>query len=106
MLLIFFKGDIMDNTVTEKLQNLKVVLQKIMGPESLTCVKYTDALEDAIDFIDNTKITVSTKIFRVTEETTPMGGVIIDLFSSDDEHLQTLSFDPADLIDDEIYGDA
>ena len=96
----------MDSSVTDRLQNLKVVLNKIMGPTSITCSKYTDALEDAIEFIDNTKICVSTSVFRLTAETTPMGGIILDLYSTDDEHLQTMEFNPDDLIDDEIYGDA
>ena len=96
----------MDNSVPEILQNLKAVLHKVMGPDSITCTKYTNALEDAIEFIDNTKICVSTPVFRLTAETTPLGGIIIDLYSSEDEHIQAIEFDPEDLIDDEIYGDA
>ena len=96
----------MDTTVSDRLQNLKAVLYKIMGPTSLTCAKYTTALEDAIEYIDNTKIAVSTPIFRLTAETTQFGCIIIDLYTNDDEHLQTIAFDPDDIVDDAIHGDA
>ena len=96
----------MDTTVSDRLQNLKAVLCKIMGPTSLTCAKYTTALEDAIEYIDNTKIAVSTPIFRLTAETTQFGGIIIDLYTNDDEHLQTIAFDPEDIVDDGMHGDA
>ena len=96
----------MDTTVSDRMQNLKAVLYKIMGPTSLTCAKYTTALEDAIEYIDNTKIAVSTPIFRLTAETTQFGGIIIDLYTNDDEHLQTIAFDPDDIVDDAIHGDA
>ena len=96
----------MDNNVTDRLQNLKAVLYKVMGPTSITCTKYTTALEDAIEFIDNTKICVSTPIFRLTAETTQFGGIIIDLYTNDDEHLQTIAFDPEDIVDDTMHGDA
>ena len=96
----------MDSSVTDRLQNLNSVLYNVMGPSSITCGKYTDALEDAIEFIDNTKICVSTPIFRLTAETTKIGGIIIDLYTNDDEHLQTIEFDPEDMVSDDIYGDA
>ena len=96
----------MNENVIDRLQNLKAVLYKIMGPSSVTCAKYTNALEDAIDMIDNHKIAISTPIFRLTAETTKIGSIIIDLYSSEDEHLQTIEFNPEDLIDEEIYGDA
>ena len=96
----------MDTTVSDRLQNLKAVLYKIMGPTSLTCAKYTTALEDAIEYLVNTKIAGSTPIFRLTAETTQFGGIIIDLYTNDDEHLQTIAFDPDDIVDDAIHGDA
>ena len=96
----------MDTTVSDRLQNLKAVLYKIMGPTSLTCPKYTTALEDPIEYIDNTKIAVSTPIFRLTAETTQFGGIIIDLYTNDDAHLQTIAFDPDDIVDDTMHGDA
>ena len=96
----------MDASVTDRLQNLKAVLYKIMGSKSTTCAKYTNALEDAIDYMDCHKMAVSTPIFRLTVETTKIGGIIVDLYTSDDEHLQTIGFDPDDIISDESYGDA
>mgnify|MGYP003628597502 CR=1 FL=1 len=96
----------MDNNVTDKLQNLKAVLHKVMGPDSITCIKYTNALEDAIDFIYNDKLSITTPVFRLTAEKTPIGGIIIDLYTTnDDEHLQTIEFDPEDIINDTIHGE-
>ena len=96
----------METSVSDRLQNLKAVLHKIMGPESITCLKYTDALEDAIEYMGAHKMSVSTPIFRLSVETTKFGGIIVHLYSTDDEHLQTIAFAPDDIVDDTIHGDA
>ena len=96
----------MDSSITERLQNLKGVLAKIMGVESTTGALYTDALEPAIDYIYNSKLSIETAVYRVSAETTPTGGVIIDIYTAEDEHLQTIEFDPDDIIDGEIFGES
>ena len=96
----------MEESVTDRLHNLKAVLTKIMGPQSIVCSKYTDAIEEAIDTLENEKITVSTAIFSMSAETTVTGGIIVDLYTTEDEHLQTIEFDPEDIIDEEIYGES
>ena len=96
----------MDSSITDRLQNLKGVLIKIMGSESVTGVMYTDALETAIDYIHNSKLSIETSVYRVSAETTPTGGIIIDIYTAEDEHLQTIAFDPDDIIDGEIFGES
>ena len=96
----------MDGSVTDRLQNLKAVLLKIMGSTSTTGVVYTDALECAIDFIHNNKLSIETPVYRVVAESTPTGGIILDVYTSEDEHLQTIEFDPDDIVDGEIYGES
>ena len=96
----------MDSSITERLQNLKAVLYKIMGPTSVTGSLYTNALEDAIEYIHNSKLSIETAIFKLTVESTPTGGIIADLYTNEDEHLQTIAFDPDDIVSDEIYGES
>ena len=96
----------MDSSITDKLQNLKSVLYKVMGHDSITGTQYTDALECAIEYIHNSKLAIETPIYRVVAETTPTGGIILDIYTSEDEHLQTISFDPDDIITDDIFGES
>ena len=95
----------MDSSITDRLQNLKTVLYKIMGPTSITGNMYTDALEVAIEYIHNSKLSIETPIYRITAETTPVGGIILDVYTAEEEHLQTIAFDPEDIIDGDMFGE-
>lgn len=96
----------MDSTITDRLQNLKSVLYKIMGPSSVTGNIYTDALDIAIEYIHNSKLSIETPIYRITAETTPIGGIILDVFTAEEEHLQTIAFDPEDIVDGTMFGES
>ena len=96
----------MDSSITDRLQNLKAVLYKVMGPTSVTGILYTDALEDAIEYIHNNKLSIETPVFRLTVESTPTGGIIVDLYTTEEEHLQTIAFDPDDIVDGSVYGES
>tara|TARA_Y100000593_G_scaffold95053_1_gene198879 strand:- start:6529 stop:6819 length:291 start_codon:yes stop_codon:yes gene_type:complete len=96
----------MDPSITDRLQNLKAVLYKVMGHDSITGAQYTDALECAIEFIHNSRLSIETPVYRVVAESTPDGGIILDVYTSEDEHLQTIAFDPDDIITDDILGES
>ena len=87
------------------LQNLKVVLNKIML-DGVTKDKYVSALDDAITQINKTETSMVTNIFAVNVTKKDNEGVIIDVFSSEGPLIETFEFDSEDVLMDMDAGEA
>ena len=79
------------------LQNLKVVLNKIMK-NGHTKRKYIAALDDAIDEIVNLDVHLVTAAFAVNVKEKENAGIIIDIFSVDGPLIDTLEYDSEDIL--------
>ena len=79
------------------LQNLKVVLGKIMT-EGHTKQKYISALDDAINEIAHEEIRLVTAAFAVNVKEKENAGIIIDVFSVNGPLLDTLEYDSEDIL--------
>ena len=82
------------------LQNLKVVLGKIMT-EGHTKQKYISALDDAINEIVHDDIKLVTAAFAVNVKEKENAGIIIDIFSVDGPLIDTLEYDSEDILNGE-----
>ena len=81
------------------LQNLKVVLNKIML-DGVTKNKYVSALDDAITQINQTETSMVTNVFAVNVTKKDNEGVIIDVFSSEGPLIDTYEYDSEDILID------
>ena len=79
------------------LQNLKVVLNKIMK-EGHTKQKYINALDDAILEISHSEIEFMTAAFAVNIKEKENAGIIIDIFSTEGPLIDTIEYDSEDML--------
>ena len=79
------------------LQNLKVVLSKIMK-EGHTRNKYIAALEDAINEIAHEEVHLVTGIFAVNVKAKDNDGITIDIFSIEGPLIDTIEYDGEDIL--------
>ena len=80
------------------LQNLKVVLNKIMK-DGHTKQKYITALDDAINEITHSEVEFITAAFAVSvKEKKDSAGIIIDIFSSEGPLIDTIEYDSEDIL--------
>ena len=79
------------------LQNLKVVLNKIMKNGHVK-QKYISALDDAINEIAHEEIRLVTQYFAVSVKSKENSGIIIDIFSSEGPLIDTLEYDSEDIL--------
>jgi len=80
------------------LQNLKVVLNKIML-EGHTKQKYIAALEDAINEIAHKgELHFITTAFAVNVKEKEKNGIIIDIFSTEGPLIDTIEYDSEDIL--------
>ena len=79
------------------LQNLKVVLNKIMR-SGHTKDKYINALDDAIKEIAQEDVHFITAAFAVSVKEKENAGIIIDIFSVDGPLIDTIEFDSEDVL--------
>ena len=79
------------------LQNLKVVLNKIMK-NGHTKQKYITALDDAINEIANAENEFFTAAFAVNIKEKENAGIIIDIFSTEGPLIDTIEYDNEDIL--------
>ena len=79
------------------LQNLKVVLSKIMR-DGHTKKKYLSALDDAINEIANVEVHFVTAAFAVSVKEKENSGIIIDIFSVEGPLIDTIEYDSDDIL--------
>ena len=79
------------------LQNLKVVLGKIMKIGH-TRNKYVSALDDAIKEITQEQVHLITSAFAVNVKCKENGGIIIDVFSVNGPLIDTIEYDNEDIL--------
>ena len=79
------------------LQNLKVVLDKIMK-NGHTKQKYIAALDDAINEIVNSEREFFTAAFAVNVKEKENAGIIIDVFSAEGPLIDTIEYDSEDIL--------
>jgi hypothetical protein len=93
-----------DTPTADILQNLKGVLNKVMGGSRVS-KKYTDALEVAIAQLELETIFVESECFRVDVESYDTG-IRISVATSDGELLEEYDYQNGDIINDEQSGEA
>jgi hypothetical protein len=81
------------------LQNLKVVLNKIMK-DGHTKQKYISALDDAIQEIVQEEVHLTTAVFSVSVKEKERAGIIIDIFSREGPLLDSIEYDSEDILGD------
>ena len=79
------------------LQNLKVVLNKIMK-DGHTKQKYIGALDDAIHEISQGEVYLVTAAFAVNVKEKENAGVIVDIFSIEGPLIDTIEYDSEDIL--------
>ena len=79
------------------LQNLKIVLNKIMK-DGHTKQKYITALEDAINEIARSEVEFITAAFAVSVKEKENAGIIIDIFSVNGPIIDTIEYDSDDIL--------
>ena len=79
------------------LQNLKVVLNKIMT-EGHIKQKYINAIDDAILEISHSEREFITAAFAVNVKEKENAGIIIDVFSSEGPLIDTIEYDSEDIL--------
>tara|TARA_Y100001963_G_C6781955_1_gene450445 strand:+ start:1096 stop:1383 length:288 start_codon:yes stop_codon:yes gene_type:complete len=94
----------MEKATIDHLNNLKVILNKVLGSNTLS-YKYTNALNEAIEYLSETKLELKTIKARVVVEQTLTGGVIIDIYTSTGDHVDTFEFDPIETISTDEIGE-
>ena len=79
------------------LQNLKVVLSKIMK-DGHTKQKYITAIDDAINEIAHSETEFITAAFAVNVKEKENAGIIIDVFSTEGPLIDTIEYDSEDIL--------
>ena len=81
----------------DTLQKLKNVLDRIMKDGQVKN-KYVTALQDAIDELNKDGLQLITPKYAVSLQATDTGGVTIDVFDVNGPLLDTIEYDPSDIL--------
>jgi hypothetical protein len=81
----------------DTLQKLKNVLDRIMKDGDIKN-KYVYALQDAIDELTKEGFQLITQKYAVSLNSTEEGGVVIDIFDSTGPLIDTIEYDPSDIL--------